>query len=99
MTYEDYKAEAGRRLAVNIRHLEHGVHFIDIHASYIGEEVEIGAGTVIYPGAVLEGKTVIGENCVIGQNTNIKDSTIGSGTDIQHSVITESVVGERTHFV
>ncbi len=97
MTYEDYKAEAGRRLAVNIRHLEHGVHFIDIHASYIGEEVEIGAGTVIYPGAVLEGKTVIGENCVIGQNTNIKDSTIGSGTDIQHSVITESVVGERTH--
>ena len=97
MTYEEYKKTEEKRLAVNIEHLERGVKFIDLNTAYIDEEAVIGAGTVIYPCVVIEGKSVIGKDCVIGQNSKIKDSKIGDGTDIMSSVITESAVGERTH--
>lgn len=97
MTFEDYKAQEEKRLQINLRHLENGVNFIDLHAAYIGEDVEIGEGTTIYPCVVLEGRTVIGRNCLIGQNSRIVDSTIGDDTDVQSSVIIESTVGERTH--
>ena len=97
MTYEEYKKTEEKRLAVNITHLERGVKFIDINTAYIDEEAVIGAGTVIYPCVVIEGKSVIGKDCVIGQNSKIKESKIGDGTDIMSSVITESAVGERTH--
>lgn len=97
MTYEEYEIQEKKRLSINIGHLERGVKFIDIRAAYIDPEVLIGAGTVIYPGVVLEGRTVIGEDCVIGQNTNIKDCVIGNETDIRSSFLTESTVGERTH--
>lgn len=97
MTYEEYKKTEEKRLAVNITHLERGVKFIDINTAYIDEEAVIGTGTVIYPCVVIEGKSVIGKDCVIGQNSKIKDSKIGDGTDIMSSVITESAVGERTH--
>ena len=45
MTYTEYKEQEEKRLAVAIRHLENGVHFIDIHTAYIDENV-VAANTV-----------------------------------------------------
>ena len=78
------------------RLVEAGVNFIDVRMAYIDEGVKIGKGTTIYPCVVLEGDVTIGEDCVIGQNTRIKDSVIGDGTTIQSSVILESKVGNET---
>lgn len=97
MTYEEYQAIERERMAINIAHLEAGVNFIDIRTAYIGENVKIGAGTVIYPGVTLEGDTVIGNDCIIGQNSRICDSLIDDETDVQFSVIIKSSVGKRTH--
>ena len=94
--YVAYQEREKRRLAINRKHLEHGVEFIDLSCAYIGEEVEIGPGTIIGPCVCLEGKTVIGENCSIGQNTRIVDSAIDDGVEIQSSVILESRVGRDT---
>ena len=87
---------AEKRLEINLKHQEKGVKFIDIATAYIDEDVTIGEGTVIYPTVVIEGKSEIGKNCVIGMCTRIADSTIGDGTDIQNSVINESKIGENT---
>ena len=46
--------------------------FTDLKMAYIDEGVRIGRGTTIYPCAVIEGNVTIGENCVIGQNTQDK---------------------------
>ena len=43
----------------------HGVTIIDHIASYIEEQVVIGGGTVIEPGAKLLGATILGEDCAI----------------------------------
>lgn len=96
MNIEEYEAIEKERISRNLRYMEEGVVFIDLKMAYIDEGVRIGRGTTIYPCAVIEGDVTIGENCVIGQNTRIKDSVIGDNTTIQNSVILESRVGSDT---
>lgn len=58
------------------------VKFIDKSSCYIGDDVKIGEGTIIYPFVVIEGncvtanydgvnknKTIIGDNAFIGSNS------------------------------
>jgi bifunctional UDP-N-acetylglucosamine pyrophosphorylase / glucosamine-1-phosphate N-acetyltransferase len=96
MMYEEFEALEKKRIALNLEHASRGVRFIDIRQAYIDEKVRIGKGTVIYPCVVLEGEIRIGENCIIGQNTRIVDSTVGNQTEIQSSVIIRSSVGSET---
>jgi len=92
----DYEKQEQKRYETNLKHLSKGVRFFDLKAAYIDEYVVIGQGTVIYPGVILEGKTEIGENCIIGHNTRIVNSRIGNETEIQSSVVLESQVGNNT---
>lgn len=96
MDIREYEAYEKARIERNLAYMEAGVNFIDVKMAYIDEGVKIGKGTTIYPCVVLEGDVTIGEDCVIGQNTRIKDSVIGDGTTIQSSVILESKVGNET---
>lgn len=96
MDIHEYEAYEKARIERNLAYMQAGVNFIDLKMAYIDEGVKIGKGTTIYPCVVLEGDVTIGENCVIGQNTRIKDSVIGDGTNVQSSVILESKVGRET---
>ena len=96
MKIEDYNAKREKQKKTNLELLASGVDFIDIDQAYIDENVEIGAGTVIYPCVVIKGKSRIGENCHIGQNSRIEDSKIGDSVTIESSVILKSEVGDET---
>jgi len=96
MRLKEYEEKEKRRTEINVRHLENGIDFIDIRSAYIDESVKIGKGTTVYPCVVLEGSVEIGENCIIGQNTRIVDSSIGNNTEIQSSVVIESKIGNNT---
>lgn len=68
-----------------------GVTVIDPKTTYVDRTVEIGKDTILYPNCALQGKTRIGERCVIEPNSKISDTEIGGGVTIRsHSVITES---------
>ena len=45
---------------------------------------------------MLEGKTVVKDNCILYPNCRISDSTIEAGVTIQNSVVLESHIGEGT---
>ncbi len=90
------QAEQFMKERINRRHMLNGVTFIDPSSTYIEADVQIGSDTVLQPGTVLRGTTVIGEDCVIGPQAEIKDSRIGSGVTIKHSVLEEAVVGQGT---
>lgn len=90
------EVEAILRKRINNKHLENGVTIIDPNSTYIGIDVEIGQDTIIYPGNVLEGNTVIGKGCILYPNSRINNSIIGEGVDIQSSVILESEIGNNT---
>lgn len=75
--------------------MEDGVILIDPSAVYIEETVKIGKDTVIYPGAVIQGNTEIGENCEIIGTTRIIDSKLGNDIRIESSVIEESILEDK----
>jgi len=88
------EAERLMRERINRKHMAAGVTIIDPAATYIDAGIEIGADTVIWPGTVLRGRTVIGEDCVIGPQADITDSIIGPSVTIRHSVLLEAEVAE-----
>lgn len=87
------EAERILKKRINELHMRNGVTLIDPQSAYIGPDVEIGQDTVIYPGTILTGNTVIGSDCKLGPNSEIKDCTIGNETVIRQSVAHDSSIG------
>ncbi|NWG03523.1 MAG: bifunctional UDP-N-acetylglucosamine diphosphorylase/glucosamine-1-phosphate N-acetyltransferase GlmU [Syntrophaceae bacterium] len=74
-----------------------GVTVIDPLNTYVEKIVQVGRDTIIYPFCVLQGKTKIGERCIIEPHSKVSDSIIGNEVTIHaNSVITESTIDERT---
>ncbi len=82
---------------INAKHMANGVTLIDPNNTYICPDVVIGKDTVIEPGCMLEGKTIIGEGCHIGYNSKLKNAVLSSNVDVEISVILDSSVDEGTH--
>ena len=71
-----------------------GVRFLAPDQCCIGPRVQVGAGTVVLPGTILRGETVIGRNCEIGPNTMIRDCTVGDNVTVNASQLNESRVDD-----
>ncbi len=90
-------AQANRvmRRGILKRLMDSGVTFIDPENTFIDYGVSIGMDTIIYPNVHIEGKSRIGEGCVIEEGCKIIDSTLGNGTKVRSSTVVESsTVGE-----
>src|SRR5689334_19284082 len=82
-----------RRAAIRRLMIESGVTFIDPSHAYISAEAQIGRDTIIHPNVTIEGKTVIGEGCVIRAGARITSSRLGDNVTVKdHSVIVDSQV-------
>lgn len=90
------EAERIMRLDVNKMHMANGVTLIDTNSTYIDKNVKIGRDTIIYPNCHIKGNSVIGEDCIIRENTTIEDSHIEDHVTIKSSTILSSKVGART---
>lgn len=86
------QADALMRRRINQENMLSGVTLIDPQTTYIDAGVFIGRDTVIEPGVSLKGDTVIGEDCVIGANSQIIDSTIEDEVKITSSTIEQSII-------
>ncbi|WEG12732.1 bifunctional UDP-N-acetylglucosamine diphosphorylase/glucosamine-1-phosphate N-acetyltransferase GlmU [Pullulanibacillus sp. KACC 23026] len=91
------QAEAYMRNRLNRKHMQEGVTILDPSTTYIDADVKIARDVVIYPGTILKGQVSIEEDCVIGPNTEIKDSQIGKASNIKMSVVHDSTVGEQVN--
>lgn len=94
----DRKQLAGAEAVLRQRVLEElmlsGVTVMDPHSTFIDRSVEVGKDTIIYPFTIIEGKTVIGEECIIGPGSHLTDVKIGDKVSIQNSVLQESDIGD-----
>ncbi|MDT2834161.1 bifunctional UDP-N-acetylglucosamine diphosphorylase/glucosamine-1-phosphate N-acetyltransferase GlmU [Vagococcus carniphilus] len=86
------KASQLMNARINEAHMKNGVTFVDPSNTYIESDVVIGHDTLIEPGVVLRGKTVIGDNCYISANSDIKDSVLGNHVKVHSSNIKESTI-------
>ena len=87
-------AERIMRARINEKVMLEGAIIIDPATTYIEDDVVIGIDTIINPGVILEGKTVIGEDCIIGSQTRIVNSQIGNNVEIQRSNIVDSKIDD-----
>jgi bifunctional UDP-N-acetylglucosamine pyrophosphorylase/glucosamine-1-phosphate N-acetyltransferase len=78
--------------AARTRLLEAGVIMMDPNAVYPDEQAVVGKGTVLLPGTILRGKTVVGENCTIGPNVMLTDTTVEDNVTINTAQVEQSVI-------
>lgn len=72
-----------------------GVTFLDPESCTIESDVVIGQDTVILPNTHLRGSTRIGENCQIGPDTTLSDTTVGNDCMITYSVTEKASLGNH----
>jgi bifunctional UDP-N-acetylglucosamine pyrophosphorylase/glucosamine-1-phosphate N-acetyltransferase len=88
-------AERLMRRRIAERHMLAGVTIVDPETTWIDAEVEIGQDVRIEPGTRLLGRTVIGQDAVIGPDSCLRDAQIGPRTSVWASVVEESTVAEE----
>lgn len=72
---------------------------VNIHPSAVIEgSAVIGAGTELRPGAFLRGNVITGEDCVIGNSSEIKNSILLECCQVPHyNYVGDSILGNRAH--
>jgi bifunctional UDP-N-acetylglucosamine pyrophosphorylase/glucosamine-1-phosphate N-acetyltransferase len=88
------EAQAFFRDNINRKWMLSGVTIVDPKTTHIGPEVEIGIDTTILPNTIIEGKTIIGEDCRLGPNSFIQGSSIGDRCKVFMSVMEGAVLEE-----
>ncbi|CAN5235083.1 bifunctional UDP-N-acetylglucosamine diphosphorylase/glucosamine-1-phosphate N-acetyltransferase GlmU [soil metagenome] len=79
--------DAVLRRRVRERLMLEGVTFIDPESSSVDATVRIAPDTLVHPGCILEGTTVVGADSVIGPYSIVRDSTVGERCRVEASVI------------
>ncbi len=89
------EVEAALRRRINQQHMLNGVTIIDPASTYIEIGVSLGRDTVIKPNTTIQGKTDIGEGNIIGPNSIIHDSKIGSHCKVLASVMEGAILEDH----
>ncbi|MGE7663871.1 bifunctional UDP-N-acetylglucosamine diphosphorylase/glucosamine-1-phosphate N-acetyltransferase GlmU [Peribacillus sp. NPDC097197] len=87
------QAEQILRKRINELHMRNGVTIVDPLTTYIESDVKIGQDSIIYPGTMIKGRSVIGTDCQVGPQSEIINCVIGNGTEIRQSVAQDSQIG------
>jgi bifunctional UDP-N-acetylglucosamine pyrophosphorylase / glucosamine-1-phosphate N-acetyltransferase len=92
-------AEAEAILRRRILHelLLSGVTIEDPATTYVEAGVVVGQDTILRPGTMLHGRTVIGAECVIGPNSVVRDSQIGDNCEVLASWLDGAVMEAGTY--
>ena len=72
-----------------------GVEIWDPDNCYVDPAASVGYGSVLLPGTVLQGKTLVGRDCTIGPNTRIIDSTLGNRCVVEQSKLDSCRLGNQ----
>ena len=87
------EAEAAMRRRILETLMRAGVTVTDPRTTFVDADVEVGQDTVIHPFSTITGRSVIGEDCVIGPFAQLRDSRIGHGSRIERAHLEQSTVG------
>ena len=85
-------------LRANVEAMTSRKHYVQesgAHASlYVDGRLQVGKGTTILPGVVIEGDVIIGDHCKVGPNCYIRGSTsigdkchVGQAVEIKNSIL------------
>ena len=86
-------AEAELRRRTNEKLLRQGVSMVDPDRTYIDTTVRVAGDVTIFPGSLLQGRTVIGAGAEIGPDTRLVDCVVGEQAVVEKTVGRDAEVG------
>jgi bifunctional UDP-N-acetylglucosamine pyrophosphorylase/glucosamine-1-phosphate N-acetyltransferase len=73
-----------------------GVTLLDPSRTLVDPRAKIGRDTVLYPDVIIEGASVIGEDCVVRSGSRLADVVLGRGVEVKdHCVLLASRIGDN----
>jgi bifunctional UDP-N-acetylglucosamine pyrophosphorylase / glucosamine-1-phosphate N-acetyltransferase len=90
-------AERELRARTNRRWLLNGVTMLDPRQTFVDMDVVIGRDVTLFPGTIIQGRTVIGNGCEIGPNTRLVDCVVGDRSVVENTVARDSEIGADAH--
>jgi len=86
-------AEADLRARTNRAWLMQGVTMVDPASTYIDADVRLAADVTLFPGTILQGRTIVGAGVEIGPGCRLVDCTVGEHTTLEHTIARLSDIG------
>jgi len=86
-------AEAVLRQRTNRHWLAAGVTMVDPARTCIDATVELAPDVTLFPGTLLQGRTVVGEGAEIGPDSQLVDCAIGAGAKVKKTMARDAEVG------
>ncbi len=78
------------------RLMAEGVTVVDPATTFVDDTVTVGPDSVLEPGVLLSGATVVGADCVIGLGSHVLDSRLGDRVRLRpYCVLTEAIVEDE----
>jgi len=74
---------------------DEGVKILDPSTTYVDWDVVMEEDVWLYPGVVIEGKSVIAKGARIGPFSRVSESRVGRNSSVEYSVVEESFIGEE----
>ena len=74
---------------------DEGVKILDPSTTYVDWDVVVEEDVWLYPGTVIEGKSVIEKGARIGPFSRISESKVGRNGSVEYSVVEGSTIGEE----
>jgi len=82
------------RARTNRHWLLNGVTMLDPRQTFIDVTVELGRDVTLFPGTILQGRTVVGAGSEIGPDTRLVDCVVGADCTVQNTVAVEAEIGD-----
>lgn len=87
-------AESELRRRTNQAWLRRGVTMVDPSTAYVDATVELAPDVTLFPGVVLQGRTVVGADTEIGPGTRLVDCAVGSGVVLDQVTARDAEIGD-----
>ncbi len=80
---------------IKTKHMLNGVTFVNPESSSVSEESEIGIDVIIEANSHIRGFTKISDNCIIGPNTFLENTSIKKNSKVVNTTIFNSEIMEN----
>src|SRR4051794_39960233 len=87
-------AEAELRDRINERWMRRGVTMLDPERTYIDTTVQVESDVTLFPGAVLQGETVVRSGAEVGPDARLVDCVVGEGAVVEQTVARSAEIGD-----
>jgi bifunctional UDP-N-acetylglucosamine pyrophosphorylase/glucosamine-1-phosphate N-acetyltransferase len=86
-------AESELRRRINERWMQAGVRMIDPERTYVDTYVRLAPDVTIFPGTILQGRTVVAAGARLGPDVHLADCMVGQGATVEQTVGHDADIG------